>query len=138
MSYEVYVSDWFHKFGAKCGYKWELIEGSPKIVYLTYAPTEVLQNGGFQYFFENDWVGIKNYNDFHNAYLEIDCPIMADLILKVIKKFSGCNIMDRKSREDCMSNMGVMEWAREYDDTFYANDNVIYEKIYKYIKLKCV
>ena len=54
---------------------------------LVYSAQGVIDNGGFQYFFESDWPGIPGYFIFSNAYRTIGSGQIADLIDQAVALF---------------------------------------------------
>jgi hypothetical protein len=52
-----------------------------------YAAQGVFDNGGYRYFFENDWPDNSPYDEFVQAYREIGCTNQADDIDRVVKTF---------------------------------------------------
>lgn len=56
-------------------------------VVLIYAAQGVIDSGGFEYFFENDWPSQPQYNEFVEAYRRIGATAAADRLEKAVALF---------------------------------------------------
>ncbi len=54
---------------------------------LVYSAQGVIDNGGFEYFFESDWPGSPNYSLFSNAYRTIGADRIAEAIDQAVEFF---------------------------------------------------
>ena len=54
---------------------------------LVYSAQGVIDNGGYQYFFESDWPGNPAYSTFIDAYREIGCEQQAADFARVVSSF---------------------------------------------------
>src|SRR4026209_325238 len=60
----------------------------PRRVFIrVYSAQPVIDNGGFVYFFENDWPGNPPYSSFSEAYREIGATDVADWIDRAARLF---------------------------------------------------
>jgi hypothetical protein len=54
---------------------------------MVHAAQGIIDNGGLQYFFENDWDGQPNYSDFVDAYAAIGASTEAQAIESAVLLF---------------------------------------------------
>ena len=54
---------------------------------VVYGAQGVIGNGGFRYFFENDWTGRPPYSLFSNAYRQIGSEQPAALLERAVSRF---------------------------------------------------
>jgi hypothetical protein len=80
-------------------------------VVVVYTAQGVIDNGGFQYFFENDFPGSPPYSLFTESYKQIGAIKAADNIDRAVKMFGFKNphlnqkkrnkFLDKNDSEDC-------------------------------------
>jgi len=97
-----------------------------------YSAQGVIDNGGYCYFFENDWPENPTYSDFVNAYHSIGCISQANELKRVVETFPfenphinmerRCQFMDENEDD------GFLEiWGDEL-----CGDEEVWQKLEKY------
>lgn len=62
-----------------------------QVLIIIYSAQGVIDNGGFQYFFESDWPGTPEYSLFSDAYRAIGALEVADALDKAVAMFPFAN-----------------------------------------------
>ena len=115
----------------------EQIDALPRSVVtflLVYSAQGVIDNGGYQYFFEADWPGNPPYSKFIEAYSEIGCEKQSHDIERVVTTFPFENphlnerervkFIETNYDED---NLEVQGWGE-----MLCGDNEVWEKLESY------
>jgi hypothetical protein len=97
-----------------------------------------IDNGGFMYFFEEDWNGSPPYEDFIAAYETIGCIEQAADLRRVVATFpfSDPHLYRDKRREFMLarydkSMYGIPEWG----DSLLRTGDEVWAKLARYCKL---
>jgi hypothetical protein len=96
-----------------------------------------IDNGGFVFFFGNDWPGTQPYEDFIAAYETIGCIEQAAALRRIVATFpfSEPHLHQKKRREFIDARydkeaFGIPEWHPDLQHF----GNVVWEKLAKYLR----
>jgi len=94
-----------------------------------------IDNGGFVFFFGNDWPGTPSYEDFISAYETIGCIEQAAALRRIVASFPFAEPhLHRKKRQEFIdaryekSAFGIPEWNRD----LLGFGQEVWEKLAKY------
>lgn len=76
----------FARLEERCG-DVDALSPLDRTIVIVYSAQGVLDNGGLEYFFSNDWPGAPRYANFVDAYREIGAGPEADAIARAAARF---------------------------------------------------
>ena len=92
---------------------------------LVYSAQGVIDNGGFQYFFESDWPSSPDYSIFSNAYRAIGATQVADAIDRAIRLFPFDEPhLNLELRNEFLSSLPENHLLFQLGDSICGNESV--------------
>jgi hypothetical protein len=108
-----------------------------QVVLLIDGAQGVIDNGGYVYFFEEDWPNIPSYDDFISAYEAIGCEQQAVDLRRVVATFPFENPhLHKEQRQAFMdarydkSEFCIPEWGNAL-----CGDTDVWEKLARYYEM---
>ena len=103
-----------------------------QVVITIYSAQGLIDNGGFQYFFENDFPNKPNYRTFIKAYTEIGAKIEANSLKKAVSMFGFSDPhLDVGKRRNFLDKLDDEADFFDLEDDICGNE-AIWEKLVKY------
>ena len=105
-----------------------------RIVAIIYSAKGVIDNGGFEYFFESDWPGRPPYSLFSDAYRRIGADVAAECIAQATSlfPFADPHLAGDRRRSFIASLPKHSEFLSLGDSV--CGDRRVWEKLEAYVK----
>jgi Domain of unknown function (DUF4375) len=101
-------------------------------VVAVYGAQGVIDNGGLQFFFENDWPGTPPYSFFVDAYRRIGALTVAELLERAVRRFPFAEPHKQQQlRREFMASLAA-------EDDFFGEaacgDPVVWQRLEEYVR----
>ena len=133
------VQEVFDKYRHEAEKDINLVPEPERTLMVIYNAHGIIGNGGFRYFFENNFEGIEDYNIFIKCYLNLNLPNHAEAIEKILSLFPNNKpheklekrnkFLEKYFDSESRKFAPIVDWA---EDIFYKNYNDVFNKAIEY------
>ncbi len=133
------VQEVFEKYKEVAEKDINLVPEPDKTLMVIYSAHGIIGNGGFRYFFENDFPGIENYNIIIKSYNNLNLNKHAEAIEKVLSLFpqgQPHKCLDERNKfmakyfdDESKKYSPLVDWA---EDIFFEDHSAVYDKAVSY------